>query len=572
MEEKMEKLYQEYLTEKLDLVFNNETGEKVDVDITKEYLEYVLGYKIEGFVDGYGEIVDDNNNFNVIDKLGKKMGSTYEAFEENKNKPEFIKFVGKYGKPLDTTHYNKDYPYRFEKYSDGFAIVSKLEQQEDESNKFKKVYNFVSIDEPTELISDEWYDNADFNGGIAEVEKYYYNFYDERYEKYNSMDLNGKQINKKWYKNKSKASLKAKDYYKKNLKNYIPSKMTDYSIKKRLFRGYKCSNSYDKFLVKYKPLKDYGNSYVLCINEDNFYLYNRKTKEYEDIGKKIIYNDQFIYYSSKSDINNKEYRVYFMYGDNKLDITDYYKNNLVNRLKDSNVLNITPNIEILSKIDFDYLNIDEKNKFLSEEKEKNRKIREQQEKLKQEQNIKNAEKAKSEEKEKLNLELVDTLIALKNNVDKVNELKGRLGNIKIPKVIVDNALMEVADHKEIVNEIKDKLQFIDLSTISFKDVDISGIDFRGCNIHLFPQEVYKRDLRNCDFTGINIDPFMNFRGVDIRGAKFSIDNDPSTLDVMPKFTGAIYDETTTYNGKSLVDILGPCEEIKKDVNNRRKNR
>ena len=30
----------------------------------------------------------------------------------------------------------------------------------------------------------------------------------------------------------------------------------------------------------------------------------------------------------------------------------------------------------------------------------------------------------------------------------------------------------------------------------------------------------------------------------------------------PKFTGAIYDDKTTYNGKSLVDILGPCKEIK----------
>ena len=328
--------------------------------------------------------------------------------------------------------------------------------------------------------------------------------------------------------------------------------MINYNVKKKLFGGYKCFNSYDKFSIKYKPIKEYGISYVLCINKNDFYLYNRKTKEYENIGTNIVYNDLFFYNNDKA---------YFIYNDKKIDITDYYNKYLINHLMDDNVLNVTPNIEILSKIDFDYLNSDEKNKFLNEEKEKNRKIKEEQDKLKQKQDIKNAEKEKEEQKEKLNLELVDTLIALKDNINKLNELKGRLGNIKIPKIIVDNVLVEVDDHKEIMSEIKDKLQFIDLSTISFKDVDISGIDFKGCNIHLFPQEVYKRDLRNCDFTGMNIDPFMNFIGVDIRGAKFSMDNDPSTLDLMPKFTGAIYDETTTYNGKSLVDILGPCEEI-----------
>ena len=82
-----------------------------------------------------------------------------------------------------------------------------------------------------------------------------------------------------------------------------------------------------------------------------------------------------------------------------------------------------------------------------------------------------------------------------------------------------------------MSDLRDNLEFIDLSTVSFKNVDIRGISFKGSNIKLFPQEVYKKDLRNCDFTGINLSPFMDFRGVDIRGAKFSADNDITTLDI-----------------------------------------
>ena len=42
---------------------------------------------------------------------------------------------------------------------------------------------------------------------------------------------------------------------------------------------------------------------------------------------------------------------------------------------------------------------------------------------------------------------------------------------------------------------------------------------------------------------------MNFTGIDIRGARFSKDNDPTTLDVgSATFKEAIYDETTTFDG------------------------
>ena len=497
----------------------------------EKWLNYQL---VESFHEGYA-LVKNNNKYNFIDKTGNLLfiewpnyqfvDSFHEGYAVVIENSKY-NFIDKTGNLLLKDWY--DYASDFENYASDFEKKRAIVKKND--NK----YNF--IDKTGNLLLKEWYDDINYlYEGYARVKGNY---------KYNYIDKTGSLLSKDWYEDKKNS--------KKNCENYILSKMNNYNVKKKLFGGYKCFNSYDKFSIKYKPIKDYGIIYVLCINENNFYLYNRKTKEYKNIGTNIVYNDLFIYNNDK---------VYFIYNDKKIDITDYYTNNLIEHLMNNNTLNITPNIEILSKVDFDYLNSEEKNKFLIEEKEKNKKIKEEQEKLKQDQDIENAEKEKKEQQEKLNLELVDTLITLKDSINKLNELKKRLGNIKIQKIIVDNILVDIDDHKEIMNELKDKLQFIDLSIISFKDVDISGIDFKGCNIHLFPQEVYKKDLRDCDFTGINIDPFMNFRGVDIRGAKFSMDSNPSTLDVMPNFAGAIYDETTTYNGKSLVEILGSCEEI-----------
>ena len=561
MEEKMKELYQEYLKEKLDLVFDKEVVEKEnDFDKIIKYFKYVLNYEIID-IDEISAQVKKDGKYYVIDRNGKlnsnKWYDTAKRFRDGYAliiEDEKCNYINKQGNLLSKEWYDEAYSF-----SEGLARVKKnckynfIDKQGNLLSKewYYEAYSFSEglarvekngkynfIDKQKKLISGDWYDQAsDFRQDIALVEKN---------GKYNYIDRDGKLINKKWFKSEEDAFNNARTYFK----NIIFDSMTNYSVKKKVFGGYKCFNSYDSFSIKYKPIKDYENIYILCTNEDNFYLYNRKTKEYEDMGTNVIYNDSFIYQNPN---------VYFMYNDKKIDITNYYNKYL--SLIDTNNLNITQNIAIMTRVDFDYLNSDEKKKFLEEEKEKNKKIREQQLKEKQEKDIQNAKELKEQEQEKMSQELIETLKTLKDSINKLNELKSRLGNIKIPKITVDNVLIEVDDHKEIMEELKDKLQFIDLSTISFKDVDIQGIDFRGCNMHLYPQEVYKRNLKECDFTGMNIDPFMNFRGVDIRGAKFSIDNDPSTLDLRPKFTGAIYDETTTYNGKSLVDILGPCEEI-----------
>ena len=95
--------------------------------------------------------------------------------------------------------------------------------------------------------------------------------------------------------------------------------------------------------------------------------------------------------------------------------------------------------------------------------------------------------------------------------------------------------------------------------------------------------IYNKDLRGCDFTGIFIDPMTNFTGVDIRGAKFSCDEDDKTYDLFNyTFKNAIYDETTTYNGVPIIKYIEAekkqTEEYKnyleslKEYNERPKNR
>ena len=54
---------------------------------------------------------------------------------------------------------------------------------------------------------------------------------------------------------------------------------------------------------------------------------------------------------------------------------------------------------------------------------------------------------------------------------------------------------------------------------------------------------------------------MDFTGVDIRGPKFGKDNYFKTRDGLNSFNGAIYDETTTYDGVPFTEIYGQCQNI-----------
>ena len=562
MEEKMEKLYQEYLKEKLDLIFdidyrkiekkiNDEHNKKREIKLTLithdkcnfideqgNYISKQWFDKADEFHEGFAIIVI-NGRCNFIDEQGKYISrewyhnakSFHEGYAVVKKNGKY-NYINKNGKLLSETWYDEAW-----NFNEDFAVV-----------KMNNKYNFINLQ--GKILCSSWYDDAGkFKNGYAFV---------ENNGKKNYLTRQGELVSEKWYNEmvRSGSTFHAKNKLKKQVVIFIRREENRPSLlraEKTLTGKYKCYTTDGEFKVKYRPLESYDLDYLLCYYDEKFYLYNIHKDQYEELGQEynVSYHDNIILADGKT---------WLIYEGKKINIPESYmitSGHLINK-----GTKIIHGINIMTREEFDELNIEEKEKFLKEEKENNKKIKERQLKEKQEEELSNAQKQKEQERENNNREFIETLKALKENINKLNSLKSKVGNIKAPRVTVENLFTEVDNHREVMSELKDKLEFIDLSTISFKNVDVSGMDFKGCNINLYPQEVYKKNLKGCDFTGVNISPFIDFRGADIRGAKFSADNDITTLDVMPKFTGAIYDENTTYNGKSLVDILGPCEEIK----------
>ena len=212
----------------------------------------------------------------------------------------------------------------------------------------------------------------------------------------------------------------------------------------------------------------------------------------------------------------------------------------------------------MSKDDFFYHTEDEIRELVRREKEEDKK-REEEENEKREQK-KIEELKRSHEREKTSM-ISRKEEVLEKSLEVLAELEQKTDSYN--KIEISNLFIDVGDHKEI-NPIflnLDMLKYIDLSLVSFKNVKVSGIDFQGCNINLNPQEVYNKDLSGCNFEGLHIPPFMDFRGVDIRGARFSQDNNPLTLNILnTTFLDAIYDETTTYNGIPFIMFYKNEEE------------
>ena len=683
MEEKIEKLYQEYLNGKLDLIFNGENGTIFENNISKiskpfdKIYNFKNGYArvikngkysfidtngkliseewyddVENFENGYARVIK-NGKYNFIDTNGKLVS---EEWYESHDEYAYINVKKINGLTVDVVHDNyavvkKNGTYNFigvngkliskewyddvDNFENGYARVKKngkynfidtsgkLISKEwydlvfDFENGYAKVekngmYNF--IDTSGKLISKEWYDLVlDFENGYAPVEKNgKYNFIDingkliseewyddvENFENgyakvekngmYNFIDTNGKLISEEWYdycvmyfengyakvrKNgkynfiDTNGKLVSEKFARKSIKiisqNFVivddiiscsKIDMQDYQVKKTLL-GYQCINSTDKYNLKYQPIKRFGFRYILCLKKDIVCLYDRINNNYKDIGTiyDIEYDDNFIF-------DKKNRRIYLIYENQIIDVTDYYNEKLILKKEISISSGVTG---ILSREEFSFKNMQEIDKLIQEEKERNKAIKEAQEREKQ---VKKLRKVQEEEKESERIRRETELKALKQLQEALSMLQQVTSpSNKTTKMRYDNIFIQVENHLEIPTIVLSILRYIDLSSIKFDNVKVDGIDFRGCNIDLLnPQKVYKKDLRNCNFEGIFIKPFTDYTDVDIRGCTFSTDNDPKTLDVFNQtFKNAIYDETTTYNGISFVKIFG--ESVKNNI-------
>ena len=519
-----------------------------------EYLRSDIWFDdANSFHEGYATIVKDNQH-NFIDTNGQLLSSDI-----------WFDWVGNFKNGYAIVCKNKEYNFinnkgQFlfpnlwfeyaERLDSGCSIVKN-------NNK----YNIVNAN--GKLLSPNlWFNKVEgtFENGYAIVYKD---------NKYNFININGELLLDNWNPiNKKDLEIRpiSKNFIEyKNRILCITRDLNDFEIRRTLLGGYRCINNKvnDSYNVKYQPIKIFGIRYTLCLKDKNIYLYDRILNQYTLLGDiyNIGFDDNFIFDRK----NNKVYLIY----ENKemLDITDYY-----NRyLKDSNNISINSGVtDIFTRDEFSLNKRDEIDKLIEEYKERIIERKKKEEIEKKEKELKKAQEDAKKKDELRRAEQKKELQNLSSVLKRIKELDKDGENERISGFDEDDLFIDVEDHREIRSFYLETglLRYIDLNGISFKNVKIAGIDFRGCNIDLRPDEVYEKDLKNCNFEGLYISPLMNFKDVDIRGALFSDDNDPRTIDRMNIFfKDAIYDSTTKYNGISFTELYGECKKLpdKKDI-------
>ena len=566
MNEKIDELYANYLKEKLDLVFevkqlNDKKHKESEVTVnTDNYGNYyfvnqdtgnvtrLIGYdQVWSFKNGSAK-VKNHGLYNYVDKNGRVLYETWfnnvreiEDFSSN-IKRTIVKIRDKYnlidtiGNVLCNEWYDDISSFLY----DNPALIRKGGE-----------YNYINTD--GKLLSEKWFDDASMfqNSGFAVV---------AMGDKYNVIDNEGKYLFdwKKQYISQdinriSKNYIEVKFGSDKNKGTLIclNKELNGYKISK-LLNVYTCSKDKDKFKIKYEPIKIIDNRYILCLDDKKIFLYDREINKYEELGSinNIEYDDNFIY-------DNKNKKIYFIYNKNMYDITSYYNTSL----KDKIIIKVNKDIKnILTRGEFSTLNDEEIRRKYEEDKKVNEQIRKSREEKESKFKLEQASREQIRKTKEIKEEQNNIMDQLSDCLQLLKKLETEAKNNR--KVSIEDIFINVEDHKEIQPLFLNMglLKYIDFKGERFKNVKMSGIDFRGCSISFNPQEVYHKDLSNSNFEGVSISPFMDFRGVDIRGSKFAQENLPGIIDSKNStFQYAIYDENTTYNGISFNDIYGDCE-------------
>ena len=564
---------------------------------------------IKNFFDGYASAAVAGKGVTFIDRLGNRINDDwYEFTSDFRNGYAIVEDFNNHYNIIDTKgNYVSDKWYLdVSHFTEGYSVVKRDDGK----------YNFM--DKNGDLISNTWYDDAcSFSNGIAMVKKG---------KKWNYFTKEGKPLSKKWFNSKPETfrsfgkipnydgifptySLIAKDgsyvvkgvrrielgnssigiktqisllsderywysdngsfvkiFFDFNEKAKIICQNVDYngySVNKTVLNKYSLKKGKDSFTVKGKPIKVFGSNCVLYYDDEkneNISLYNRKTDDITLIGKSynIFYNDNLIVNETAG-----ESCAYLIYNDNLYDITDYYFHEL--KPNDIKILGVKEGFNIITKDQYHY---DNESRLLSEVKE-----------------LKEEEKKREEEAEKIftirRLAIIKDIDVFSKDANEYRRQQaleclrvalevlkecGEKDNTPTLKIDVCDLFIDCGNHREFNSKYIESglLKYIDLSKETFVDVKMSGIDFRGCNINLNPQVIYDGDLTNCNFEGIHIPALVDYSGIDIRGSKFSSDNDPCTKDYGSSFFPlAVYDETTTFDNQSFVDLYGPCKNVKR---------
>ena len=563
MGEELDKMYQDYLNGRFDLIFEEDDQK----DKSSEYLnpEVVLGKNSILFQEY--EIIDKyycgvaaakkNAKVYLIDSKGDLV--TDEWFDVIKP------FHGKYAKVKKNNKCN---------YIDvNGNLLTKVWY--DDANSFNNGYAVVEIKKRDYLINEKGILIVKPHSGyyvdcwetpihgyllpenvfLGMVKKFDQDAY--KYHVYNVIDSDGELLFKKWFEKPSVYDSivsfvrvnKNFDYacaHKERKLLCITRELNDYVIERYLGK-YKCTKDKEKIILKYKPLVIYDSKYVLCFNKETLYLYDRDINRYEEIGDIRDYE-----FDANCIIKHEDNTVLFIYDGKKIDITSYYHKKLEN-----GKYKVKHGIEIFSKNDYF---IDNERKVREEaEEEKRRKALAEKKKnqLEEKRKISDAQKI-NDFKEKKNLVLLNeayrsVLIGIK----KLEEYEKETGVCLKIDVDKDNLFYQSGDHLEIKPfYLEMGLRHINLSNISFNNVNVVGVDFSGSNVRLNPQEVYERNLSNCNFEGVVFLLDTDFTGVNVKGAKFTTRKNQPVFGInfeinSDSFINSIYDENTTLNGERI---------------------
>jgi hypothetical protein len=533
------------------------------IDKNGDILEDLRFENAWDFHEGLARVQYPDYTYNFIDTKGNKLckknlkyaGDFHEGLA-TVEKGGYVTFIDKNGNFIPYAGY--DY-ISARDFHDGCAVVkmghkynyvddsgipisdTKFLECNDFSNglglvKTEEGYNYIN--QKGKLICKEPFNDAEsFKYGLAIV---------ERNHQKGIVNTKGEMVLDEWLNDKSKIEIISNNAYKLNGKVYnINTFLRDNNVKTTR-RGYTFKKNDKEFEVKFEPLMVYGTRYVLCINKSgkNIVLYDEESKKYKDIGsiEVIEYDENFI-------IDHRNNTVSLFYRNQKLDATDYY----YEHLKDKKEIYVTEGVALLSREEF--LEKGEFSKRDKEKKERKKKSESDQQQREIETKLALLEHQKRiREKERKN-SIENALAIIQEKFEELERIYEEEGTIE--RVRIGNAIKDVGDHREIMPIIVKLgwLKFVDFNGESFINVKMSGIDFSNCNLNgIIPTRVYNKDLSNCIFENVHFDPMASFIGVNICNTKFS-DSGVKSMGLMPNFSGAIYNDNSTYNGMKIKDII-----------------
>ena len=464
------------------------------------YFEYING----AYVDNLTKNAPIYKNKYAIAK------SFHEGFAVVSDDGKKFYYIRRDGMPLNNEKYQEAWPFH-----NGYALVMKDGK-----------YNFIDSD--GNYLSTKWFNAAshfqtdDNNFAFVTLDKNdggIYNYLnrdgDLAFKGSNRVLSSIEKINKNFvelfYDGKKKTELVSIKY------------LGNYKLVKSL-NSTKYENPFtkDSFTVNGDPLAIYGNLVLFLTDKREICIYNRNDKTQRTLGKM-----ENIEYDENNIVDLLHRKVYLVVNDQMVDITKYYKENLLCNRKpikekpvEKSYLELYGELkEIIKDLEKKYEESTQEVKFDDELMTRKEELYQQKEAYLKEYEEKNG---------RIDKEYVADIFNYENGYKVIK-----------PRLLIDN-----------------KLRRIDLSIHSFKGAKIDGVDFSWTNVSFDPQTVYEKNLNGCDFTGVYFPVSTKFAGVKIHGCQFTCDDDASTLDIrIENFVYADYDENTTLNGESIEKLL-----------------